>query len=345
MKADDVGLHIAGRRAPAWRAIGARAGEGRPRDDECAVGDRHRGDDLGRRWHPAARCETLGLARAGATLHHVAEAVGQSVAGDRRRSRSWVVDRDRVGDGRAGDRDGITAVIRLFSRDRLSPPHPGGTRPTCAYPRPSIPALPPLPPQAPMSRRSWLVSSTPTARGRVILVGAGPGDPDLLTLRAARLLGDGGAGRARRAGRSGACSTSRRPDAELVSVAKSRARHTLPQDAINALLVREALAGRDRRAPQGRRSVRLRPRRRGGRGRAAPRACRSRSSPASPRRSARAAAAQIPLTHRDCVEHRQLRRRPVQGPDRAGLGRASPARAARWSSTWASRPRRRSPRS
>jgi uroporphyrin-III C-methyltransferase len=35
-----------------------------------------------------------------------------------------------------------------------------------------------------------------------------------------------------------------RPDAELVSVAKSRARHTLPQEAINALLVREAL-GRD----------------------------------------------------------------------------------------------------
>jgi uroporphyrin-III C-methyltransferase len=33
--------------------------------------------------------------------------------------------------------------------------------------------------------------------------------------------------------------------AELISVAKSRARHTLPQEEINALLVREAMAGRD----------------------------------------------------------------------------------------------------
>ncbi|MFN5779860.1 MAG: uroporphyrinogen-III C-methyltransferase, partial [Novosphingobium sp.] len=34
-----------------------------------------------------------------------------------------------------------------------------------------------------------------------------------------------------------------RPEARLVSVAKRRSRHTMPQDAINALLVREALAG------------------------------------------------------------------------------------------------------
>jgi uroporphyrin-III C-methyltransferase len=34
-------------------------------------------------------------------------------------------------------------------------------------------------------------------------------------------------------------------DAKLVSVAKSRSNHTMPQDAINALLVREALAGKD----------------------------------------------------------------------------------------------------
>ncbi len=80
--------------------------------------------------------------------------------------------------------------------------------------------------------------------GTVYLVGAGPGDPDLLTLRAARLIARAGlivhdglvdpavlalAGR----------------QARFVSVAKSRARHTLPQHEINALLVREALAGRD----------------------------------------------------------------------------------------------------
>ena len=80
--------------------------------------------------------------------------------------------------------------------------------------------------------------------GTIHLVGAGPGDPDLLTLRAARLI---------------ECATlivhdglvdpailaMARPDAKLVSVAKSRSKHTLPQDDINALLVHEAKAGRD----------------------------------------------------------------------------------------------------
>ena len=80
--------------------------------------------------------------------------------------------------------------------------------------------------------------------GTVYLVGAGPGDPDLLTLRAARLI--------ERAGLivhdglvDSAILALARADAELVSVAKSRANHTMPQDAINALLVREARAGRD----------------------------------------------------------------------------------------------------
>src|SRR5688500_15421752 len=80
--------------------------------------------------------------------------------------------------------------------------------------------------------------------GTVYLVGAGPGDPDLLTLRAARLIE-----RTRLIVHDGlvdpAILALASPDAELVSVAKSRARHTLPQHAINALLVREARAGRD----------------------------------------------------------------------------------------------------
>lgn len=80
--------------------------------------------------------------------------------------------------------------------------------------------------------------------GTIYLVGAGPGDPDLLTLRAARLIG-----RARLIVHDGLVDPAildlARPDAQLISVAKSRSRHTLPQDEINALLVREALAGRD----------------------------------------------------------------------------------------------------
>ena len=80
--------------------------------------------------------------------------------------------------------------------------------------------------------------------GTIYLVGAGPGDPDLLTLRAARLIE-----RARLIVYDGlvdpAILALARSDAQLVSVAKQRARHTLPQDEINALLVREAKAGHD----------------------------------------------------------------------------------------------------
>lgn len=83
-----------------------------------------------------------------------------------------------------------------------------------------------------------------TNPGTIFLVGAGPGPADLLTLRAARLIAaaqvivhDGLVGPE--------ILGLARHDARLISVAKQRARHTLPQDDINALLVNEALAGRD----------------------------------------------------------------------------------------------------
>jgi uroporphyrin-III C-methyltransferase len=80
--------------------------------------------------------------------------------------------------------------------------------------------------------------------GTIYLVGAGPGPLDLLTLRAARLIEQ-----ARVIVHDGLIGPDilslARSDARLISVAKRRARHTMPQEDINALLVREALAGRD----------------------------------------------------------------------------------------------------
>lgn len=77
--------------------------------------------------------------------------------------------------------------------------------------------------------------------GRVLLVGAGPGAPDLLTLRAARALA--AADVVVHDGLIDPAVLDLAPDARRVDVSKRRARHTLPQDEIGALLVREALAG------------------------------------------------------------------------------------------------------
>ena len=81
-------------------------------------------------------------------------------------------------------------------------------------------------------------------QGKIYLVGAGPGDPELLTLRAARLLT-----RAELVVHDGLVDRAILDlvprSARLVSVAKSRTRHTMPQEEINALLIRHARAGRE----------------------------------------------------------------------------------------------------
>ena len=80
--------------------------------------------------------------------------------------------------------------------------------------------------------------------GTIFLVGAGPGDPDLLTLRAARLIE-----KAQVVVHDGLVDPAilelTHPHAELISVAKRRSKHTLPQEEINRLLVAYARSGVD----------------------------------------------------------------------------------------------------
>ena len=82
----------------------------------------------------------------------------------------------------------------------------------------------------------------PQSRGKVILVGAGPGDPGLLTLRAVEALK--AADIVVHDGLIDPRVLDYAPaQAQRISVAKQRARHTLPQEAINALIVAHVRAG------------------------------------------------------------------------------------------------------
>ena len=99
--------------------------------------------------------------------------------------------------------------------------------------------------QAAREQLSGLISDADANKnqGEVFLVGGGPGDPDLLTFRALRLMQQ-----------CDVCVYDKlvspevmelvRRDAELIFVGKSRDQHTMPQEEINELLAKLALSGK-----------------------------------------------------------------------------------------------------
>lgn len=87
-----------------------------------------------------------------------------------------------------------------------------------------------------------LLNSAAPEQGVVHIVGAGPGDPELLTLKALRVLQDADVIIHDRLVPEAVLERARR-DAKRLYVGKARGEHSVPQDQIEALMIAEARAG------------------------------------------------------------------------------------------------------
>ncbi|WP_426996711.1 uroporphyrinogen-III C-methyltransferase [Pseudarthrobacter sp. N5] len=94
----------------------------------------------------------------------------------------------------------------------------------------------------PLRRRRKSGASAGSANGSVALVGGGPGDTGLITVRGRRLLGQADVVVADRLGPRGLLNELA-PDVRIIEVGKTPGHHPVPQAEINRILVAEALAG------------------------------------------------------------------------------------------------------
>ncbi|MGN6792399.1 MAG: uroporphyrinogen-III C-methyltransferase [Streptosporangiaceae bacterium] len=104
-------------------------------------------------------------------------------------------------------------------------------------------SLPVRPQRSPAAAGTISTVPSRAGTGSVALVGGGPGDPGLITVRGRRLLGEADVVVADRLGPR-VLLDELDPDVEIVLAGKAPGAHTMTQDEINTLIVDRALTGR-----------------------------------------------------------------------------------------------------